>query len=121
MQQPMTGIMVARGDLAIEIGFERMSEIQDELLWICEAAHVPVIWATQVLENLHKRGIATRGEITDAAHAARADGVMINKGEHTLEVLHTLSDILNRSRKNNYKNRRLFRCLSIAELFINQH
>ena len=51
------GIMVARGDLAVEIGYERLSEIQEELLWICEAAHVPVIWATQVLESLIKTGI----------------------------------------------------------------
>lgn len=118
MQQRLTGVMVARGDLAIEIGFERMSEIQDEILWICEAAHTPVIWATQVLENMHKKGIPTRGEVTDAAHAAEADCVMINKGDYTLKVLKTLNDILLRSRKNNFKNRRLFRKLSIASNFI---
>lgn len=118
LKQGPTGVMVARGDLAIEIGFERMSEIQDEILWICEAAHVPAIWATQVLETLHKQGIATRGEITDAAHAAQADCVMINKGEYTLEVLESLHDILKRSRKNNFKNRRVFRKLSIAADFI---
>jgi pyruvate kinase len=117
-KQGPVGVMVARGDMAIEIGFERMSEIQDEILWICEAAHVPVIWATQVLETLHKQGIATRGEVTDAAHAAQADCVMINKGDYTLEVLQTLRDILKRSRKNNFKNRRLFRKLSIASEFI---
>jgi pyruvate kinase len=36
------GVMIARGDLAVEIGFERLSEIQDEILWICEAANIPV-------------------------------------------------------------------------------
>ncbi|MFB9842606.1 pyruvate kinase [Mucilaginibacter ginsenosidivorans] len=118
MKQGPTGVMVARGDMAIEIGFERMSEIQDEILWICEAAHTPVVWATQVLENMQKQGIATRGEITDAAHAAQADCVMINKGDYTLQVLHTLKDILKRGRKNNFKNRRLFRSLSIASHFI---
>jgi pyruvate kinase len=118
MKQSLTGVMVARGDLAIEIGFERMSEIQDEILWICEAAHTPVIWATQVLENMHKKGIATRGEVTDAAHAAEADCVMINKGEYTVEVLQSLNDILLRSRKNNFKNRRLFRQLSVASNFM---
>ena len=46
------GVMLARGDLAVEIGYERLSEIQEELLWICEAAHVPVVWATQVVESL---------------------------------------------------------------------
>lgn len=118
MQHNLIGIMIARGDLAVEIGFERMSEIQDEILWICEAAHTPVIWATQVLESMNKDGLATRSEVTDAAHAAEADCVMINKGGHTIEVLKTLHNILRRSRKNNFKNRRLFRKLSIAERFI---
>jgi pyruvate kinase len=118
MKHNLMGIMIARGDLAVEIGFERMSEIQDEILWICEAAQTPVIWATQVLENRNKDGLATRSEITDAAHAAEADCVMINKGGHTIEVLKTLHDILSRSRKNNFKNSRLFRKLSIAERFI---
>jgi len=118
MQHNLIGIMIARGDLAVEIGFERMSEIQDEILWVCEAAHTPVIWATQVLESMNKDGLATRSEATDAAHAAEADCVMINKGGHTIEVLKTLHNILSRSRRNNFKNRRLFRKLSIAERFI---
>jgi len=117
LQQNLVGIMIARGDLAVEIGFERMSEIQDEILWICEAAHTPVIWATQVLESMNKEGLATRSEVTDAAHASEADCVMINKGGHTVEVLKTLNDILARSLKNNFKNRRLFRRLSIAHKF----
>jgi pyruvate kinase len=41
------GIMIARGDLAVELGSARLAEIQEELLWLCEAAHVPIIWATQ--------------------------------------------------------------------------
>jgi pyruvate kinase len=118
MQYNQMGIMLARGDLAVEIGFERMSEIQKEILWICEAAHTPVIWATQVLESMNKHGLANRSEITDAAHAAEADCVMINKGGHTIKVLKTLHDKLSRSRKNNFKNRRLFRQLSIAQKFI---
>jgi len=118
MKHNLMGIMIARGDLAVEIGFERLSEIQDEILWICEAAHTPVIWATQVLESMNKHGLATRSEITDAAHAAQADCVMVNKGGYTIEVLKTLQNILSRSRKNNFKNRRLFRKLSIAQKFI---
>jgi len=43
--------MIARGDLAIELGFERVAEMQEEILWVCEAAQVPAIWATQVLEG----------------------------------------------------------------------
>lgn len=60
------GVMIARGDLAIEIGYQRLTEIQEEILWLCEAAHVPVIWATQVLESLVKNGTPSRGEMTDA-------------------------------------------------------
>jgi len=72
--------MIAQGGSAVEIGFERMSEMQYEIVWICEAAYSPVIWAAQVLESTNKHGFTTRSEITDAAHAAEADCVMINKG-----------------------------------------
>jgi len=72
--------MIARVDLAVEVGYERLSEVQEEILWVCEAAHVPIIWATQVLESLIKRGMPSRGEFTDAAMAQRAECVMLNKG-----------------------------------------
>jgi pyruvate kinase len=120
MQQKAFGLMIARGDLAVEIGFERMGEIQEEILWICEAAHVPVVWATQVLETLNKSGIATRSEITDAAHAAMAECVMINKGDHTIEVIETLRDILHRTGGHHIKKRFTFRPLSIAERFMKE-
>jgi pyruvate kinase len=120
MQQENIGVMIARGDLAVEIGFERMSEIQEEILWICESAHVPVIWATQVLENLNKSGVATRSEITDAAHAAQADCVMINKGKHTLQTLQTLKNILFRIGGHQIKKRFTFRPLAIATRFMNK-
>lgn len=120
MKDEVFGVMIARGDLAVEIGFERMVEIQDEILWLCEAAHVPVIWATQVLENLHKSGVATRAEVTDAGHASRAECIMINKGMHTLEVLKTLKDIAHRSAAIRIKNRLLFRPLKIAKDFIGE-
>jgi pyruvate kinase len=118
MQEKNIGVMIARGDLAVEIGFERMSEIQEEILWICEAAHLPVIWATQVLDTLNKSGIATRSEITDAAHAANADCVMINKGKHVERVIETLKDILTRAGGHHIKKRYTFRPLAIARRFI---
>lgn len=65
------GVMIARGDLAVECGWEKLADIQDEILSICSAAHVPVIWATQVLESLTKSGVPTRAEITDAASGRR--------------------------------------------------
>ena len=118
MKQDIFGIMIARGDLAVEIGFERMGEIQEEILWICEAAHVPVIWATQVLENLNKSGLATRSEITDAVNAAQAECIMINKGSHTIEVMETLKDILQRASEHRNKKRFTFRSLNIAKNFL---
>ncbi|MFI5187731.1 MAG: pyruvate kinase [Chitinophagales bacterium] len=118
MKQETFGVMIARGDLAVEIGFERMSEVQEEILWISEAAHAPVIWATQVLETLNKSGMATRSEITDAAHAVMAECVMINKGTHTIEVIETLRDILQRSGGHHVKKRFIFRPLSIAQKFL---
>src|SRR5665647_3900937 len=88
---------ILRAHVPLHISIEFLpGEKQEEILWICEAAHVPVVWATQVLETLNKSGIATRSEITDAAHAAMAECVMINKGDHTIEVIETLRDILHR-------------------------
>ena len=94
-QQPF-GVMIARGDLAVEIGYERLAEMQEEILWLCEAAHVPVIWATQVLENLVKKRIPSRAEITDAAMAERAECVMLNKGAYISEGVTILDDVLTR-------------------------
>lgn len=120
MQQDVFGVMIARGDLAVEIGFERMSEIQEEILWFCEAAHVPVIWATQVLETLNKSGIASRAEITDASHAAMAECIMINKGDYVIDVIKTLKDILKRSGAHHAKKRYTFRPMQIAIDYLNK-
>ena len=94
-KQPF-GVMIARGDLAVEIGYQRLAEMQEEILWLCQAAHVPVIWATQVLENLVKKGIPSRAEITDAAMAERAECVMLNKGYYIAEAVTILDDVLTR-------------------------
>jgi pyruvate kinase len=92
---PVT-VMIARGDLAVEIGLERLSEMQEEILWLCEAAHVPVVWATQVLEGLVRDGSASRAETTDAAMGQRAECVMLNKGPHLAQAVLFLDQILRR-------------------------
>ncbi|MFO1432016.1 MAG: pyruvate kinase [Candidatus Competibacteraceae bacterium] len=97
------GIMIARGDLAVELGSVRMSEIQEEILWLCEAAHIPVIWATQVLESLAKKGQVSRPEITDAASSVRAECVMLNKGPYVLDAVEVLGDILSRMQEHQQK------------------
>lgn len=114
LERNPAGVMIARGDLAVEMGFERLAEIQEELLWVCEAAHVPVIWATQVLENLAQTGQPSRAEITDAAMSARAECVMLNKGPHIHEAVRLLDDILRKMEKHQYKKRHLNRSLSIG-------
>jgi pyruvate kinase len=101
-RQP-TAIMIARGDLAVEIGFARLAEMQEEILWIGEAAHVPVIWATQVLEHLVKKGTPSRGEMTDAAMAARAECVMLNKGPYLFQAITELDTLLERMLANQHK------------------
>jgi pyruvate kinase len=94
-RQPLA-VMIARGDLAVEIGFERLAEMQEEILWLCEAAHVPAIWATQVLEGLVTKGLPSRGEMTDAAMAGRAEVVMLNKGPNVAAAVDILSSLLGR-------------------------
>jgi pyruvate kinase len=93
--QPMA-IMIARGDLAVEIGHVRLAEMQEELLWLCEAAQVPVIWATQVLDTFVRKGVHSRGELTDAAMAERAECVLLNKGPFLPEAVETLATVLTR-------------------------
>ncbi|XP_068665479.1 plastidial pyruvate kinase 4, chloroplastic isoform X2 [Aristolochia californica] len=95
MQLPNAmGVMIARGDLAVECGWDQLANMQEEILSICGAAHVPVIWATQVLESLVKSGIPTRAEVTDVASGSRANCIMLNKGKYVVEAISTLAAIL---------------------------
>ncbi len=117
MERNKIGVMIARGDLAVEVGFERISEVQNEILWICEAAHIPVIWATQVLENLAKTGIPTRAEISDAAQAAQADCVMLNKGPYINNAILVLKNILIRMSGHSFKKKNELRALNVAKSY----
>ena len=99
MRRYPIAVMIARGDLAVECGWARLAEVQKEIIWTCDAARVPVIWATQVLENEAKKGLPSRAEITDAAESQRADCVMLNKGPHILAAIRTLDNILRRMQK----------------------
>ncbi len=120
MKWPNIGVMIARGDLAVELGVERISEVQEQILWICEAAHVPVIWATQILENLAQTGLATRAEITDASMSVRAECVMLNKGPNIMETISTLYNILQRMEAHQNKKTGTLRQLSCANNFFKQ-
>jgi pyruvate kinase len=115
MQRYPVAVMIARGDLAVEAGWERLAELQEEVLWICEAAQVPVVWATQVLERKAKRGLPSRAEISDAAMSQRADCVMLNKGPHILAAIGMLDNILRRMQAHQYKKTATLRQLSFRE------
>jgi pyruvate kinase len=109
-RQPFA-VMIARGDLAVEIGPRRLAEIQEELLWLCEAAHVPVIWATQVLDTFVHKGIQSRAEITDAAMAERAECVMLNKGPFVADAVSLLDGVLGAMEGHQFKKASRMRAL----------
>jgi pyruvate kinase len=111
MAAPAAGVMIARGDLAVECGFERMAEIQEEILCCAEAAHMPVIWATQVLETLGKTGMPTRAEISDVSMGERAECVMLNKGPYVTQAIRALDDILKRMAGHQSKKSPMLRAL----------
>jgi pyruvate kinase len=115
LREPPFGIMVARGDLGVEVGFERLAEVQEQILWLSEAAHVPVIWATQVLESLAKKGLPSRAEVTDAAMSGRAECVMLNKGPFVLEAVQFLHHVLTRMRDHHHKKTPMLRRLKVSE------
>jgi pyruvate kinase len=116
MRRPPLAVMIARGDLAVEMGYERLAEVQEEILWLCEASHVPAIWATQVLDTLTRTGVPSRAEVTDAAASVAAECVMLNKGAHVEDALRTLIDILRRMERHHYKKRSIFRRLHVSAL-----
>ena len=114
MRSPHIGVMIARGDLAVEVGFERLSEVQEEILWLCEAAHIPVIWATQILEGMAKKGAPSRAEVSDAAMSIRAECTMLNKGPNIVETVRFLDGILQRMGNHYHKRRLMMRPLSVC-------
>lgn len=109
------GVMIARGDLAVEAGYLRLTELQEEILWLCEAAHVPVIWATQILESLIKNGVPTRAEMTDATAACRAEVAMLNKGPYLESGIALLDKVLESGRENQNKKNATLRSLHVAK------
>ena len=100
----------------MEVGFHRLAEVQEEILWLCEAAYVPVVWATQVLETMARSGFPSRAEVSDAAMSERAECVMLNKGPHVVAAVSFLDDVLRRMQGHQYKKRSMLRRLSISHV-----
>ncbi len=104
MKMKYIGVMIARGDLAVETGWDRIGWVQKEILGLCNAAHIPVVWATQVFENMAKKGLPSRAEITDATTSLKADCVMLNKGPYINRAITLLHKILSDMERFDEKN-----------------
>jgi pyruvate kinase len=93
--------MVARGDLGVELPFEKVPMIQKEIVRKCIAASKPVIVATQVMESMITNITPTRAEVNDAANAMidGADALMLSGetsvGQYPVEVIKVMRKIMN--------------------------
>jgi pyruvate kinase len=102
MRRKEAGVLIARGDLAVECGFERLPAMQERILQFGRAARIPIFWATGVLERMTSKEKLRRSEMTDAASSLRADCVMLNRGRGLERGVHMLTEIAVQQRANQH-------------------
>ena len=94
------GIIVARGDLGVEVDTERVPHIQKRAVALCNASHTPVVIATQMLDSMMRQPRPTRAEVADVANAVYdgADAVMLSGetaiGKYSVPAVHMMARIL---------------------------
>lgn len=95
--------------------FERLAAAMDDVVTLSASAHLPVVFATQVLEQLAKSGTPSRAEMSDVALASRCECVMLNKGINLPQTIAFLARQLEGNRKRSHKHRLMLRTLSTID------
>ena len=122
------GIMVARGDMAVEVPFEKVPVIQKRFIKRCNEVGKPIITATQMLESMSTNARATRAEVSDVANAVydRTGGIMLSGetalGKHPVLCVETMNKISNEVEKDiNYWRRFEQKALEMSREDIKGH
>ncbi|XP_060168044.1 pyruvate kinase isozyme A, chloroplastic-like [Lycium barbarum] len=113
------GIMIARGDLGVEIPLEQIPSVQEEITYVCRQLNKPVIVASQLLESMVEYPTPTRAEVADISEAVRqyADALMLSGesaigsyGMKALSVLRTTSTRMEQSCREENRQTLLHQC-----------
>lgn len=119
------GIMVARGDMGVEVPFKMLPKIQKELISKCYHQGKIVVTATQMLDSMQQNPRPTRAEVSDVANAIydRTTAIMLSgesaAGKYPLESVTTMMDIANYTEENiNFKKRFIENNLNLGEDFL---